>query len=195
MNGVIETENSFEHGRKEKDVRLVFESQGFSCIDTSYHHLHSKDDYDVIRRCNDTTALAYRTASDFIACLGKNTALYAELKVGTSQHFCYIEAFPLALHVLQSYLGIRCLYIYAGRITDGELVACFAEDILPNKLVIPQRNSKITPYLLQSFTCSVEYRETATGTSGDAFVMVSASRIRHWKPLRQVLADIKKDRP
>lgn len=124
---------------------------------------------------------------DFFITRG-NISMYVELKVGNSDRVAYIEAFPLmANQQRERSLLVPTLYVYAGNITGGNMVASYSQDIISNKLIIPKRNEEIKPLLQNWFTCDSQERETKVGTSGDAFVIVKKKGILQWKPLDEYI--------
>lgn len=177
---VHEVWQSLPHGRAEERLTKFFEERGYKCIDTAYHHLHSGNDYHALRCCDAPTCLAYRTKADFMV-LRDGHGFTTELKVGQSPSKCYLEAYPVALHSLETSLGIECYYIYAGAITNNNMVVCPVEDIVPSKLVVPTKGLHLAPILTKAFPhIPVEYRETRSGTSGDPFLEVSAKEVSSW---------------
>lgn len=174
---------SLPHSMAENFVVNFFCDRGYTCIDIAYHHNINTGDYYALSRCYSPTALAYRTMADFVA-VKQQESFYVEVKVSTSPTSCFIEAYPLALHKMESSLGIKCYYIYAGEITHGRMVACAVEDIHPVELVITSRGGEIGKYLIKAFPESkVTYREARAGTSGDPFVRIDKSEILKWKPV------------
>ena len=179
---VFEVSIAREHISKEEELSEFFYERGYACLDIAYHHLLSASDCGKLKKADTPASIAYRTNADFIICKSGESS-YVELKVGRNKNRCYIEAYPLALHRLKTSLGVPCLYVYGGEITEGNMVACPAEDIIVEKLVIPKRNKDIQEYLLSAFNCPVEYKEVMKGMSGDAFVIVTKEEIFKWRPL------------
>jgi hypothetical protein len=182
---VTEVAIAYPHVAKEKELIEFFKSRGYNCIDISYHHNLPKDSCNQLRKSDTPTSLMYRTMPDFLVCT-PSTSFYAELKVGSSTRNAYLEAFPLAISRLrETSLGLRCVYVYAGVISQGRMVACYSSDIKPSKLVIPKRNKQIKDLLLNLFpSCPVQEREPSRcDVSGDAFVMIPKEQILQWEPL------------
>ena len=164
-----------------------FESIGYGVVDIAYHHILSPQDCNKLRRSDTPASISFRTMPDFIV---SNTedSFYAELKVGASASKVYLEALPLMVNQQrEAILHIPCVYIYAGQVTNGSMVAAYSTDIHPEKLVIPKRNSRIKNIITKTFTCPVEERETRSGTSGDAFVVIPAEDVRGWLSLENFM--------
>lgn len=176
------------HLPKEQLLQSVLTDNGWSVVDIAYHHNLSESDCQKLRKTNTPTSLHYRTMPDFFVTRG-NQSMYVELKVGNSTSTAYIEAFPLMSNILrETCLLVPTLYVYAGGITGGNMVANYSSCIKPKKLVVPARNQEIKP-LLEKFYNGIpcQERETKIGTSGDAFVTLSKSQILSWIPLENYI--------
>ena len=168
------------HVSKEQELEDYFRDKGWEFVDLAYHHALSEKDCQVLRSIDSIPSLYYRTMPDYFITNGKDSML-VELKVGNSADRAYIEALPLMINQKrETCLLVPTLYVYAGQITEGNMVASPSISIMPNKLVIPKRNKEISPVLTDYFDCPTEERETARGTSGDAFVIVNKSSVKKW---------------
>jgi len=184
---VYEVRQARNHVTKEEELQVYLESKGWKVVDLAYHHVLSESDCRILRSTDSIPSLYYRTFPDFFV-TNKDQSMFVELKVGWSPDRAYIEALPLMMNQKrETSFFVPTIYVYAGKITDGEMVATHSVQVEPSKLVIPKRNSQISPILKNYFPCIVEERETRKGTSGDAFVIVDKEKIKKWQPLDDFL--------
>lgn len=173
--------NNPHHRKLESDVEGWLRSQGFVVSTNAYHDRQTADFVDLIKRCDDRTALAVRTTSDRIAVYHDAAAGVESFKVefktipGGRENLA-MEALPLALHRRHVSLGVRCLYVVRdpndGRRYEGGFWVSGRP--LPNaKLYITDRFRDMGSDLAGAFPeCRVVYRAETDGGSNDPFVVV-----------------------
>jgi len=110
--------------------------------------------------------------------------MLCELKTGKNKDVLRVEAYQLMVNqVGEKLLHVPCLYVYRGKISDGEMVACYSKDIKVNTLVIPDRKSNqfIEDALLEYYDgCEVKRFKVDYPYSGDPYVTISAEDIKAW---------------
>lgn len=175
------------HNIKEKELCSYFEKNGFKVVDTAYHHNYDSNVCYTLQRLDCMPSLFIRTRPDFLVSKDGYSFL-VELKVGSNKNRAYFEALPLKNNQqIETYLDVPTLYVYAGGVTDGVMVAQWSTHIVPEKLVIPKRNENIKEVLESYYTCEIEERETNKNTSGDAFVIVPKDDILSWRPIKDYI--------
>lgn len=187
-NNVSEAPIAAGHVMQEKKLTDYLEGAGYRVVDLSYHHNLSDSACGILRCSNTPASIFYRTLPDFFVSKKDNSS-FVELKVGQSSKLLYLEAFPfLANRNRQTSLSVPCLYVYAGGITNYNMVAYPVQDIVANTLVIPSRNEGIKQTLIEGFPkCKIEERESRAGTSGDAFVIVDKEQVLQWQPIESFM--------
>lgn len=116
-----------EHNAFEKEFVKICKKNGLDIVDMSYHHLYPDHTKTLLRSSTTPVSLLVRTTPDFI-CL--NDGKYYELKTGKRPDRLNIEAYPLMCNRIRSkYLGIPCIYVYKGAITNNEIVVCDSEQV------------------------------------------------------------------
>lgn len=184
---VYEVSQASSHVIKEKELGEYLKSNGYNIVDTSYHHHYDTGDCSILRRLDNFPSLFLRTRPDFLVSKDGYSFL-VELKVGSNKNRAYFEALPLKNNQqIEKFLNVPTLYVYAGGITNGDMVAQWSTRIVPEKLVIPKRNANIKEVLESYYTCEIEERETNKNTSGDAFVIVPKNDILSWRPIEDYL--------
>lgn len=164
---------------------------GFAYIDLSYHHNLSDT---VSRRLHDDSTpscLALRTSPDFLL-LTEKGSLYVELKTGGSADKMFLEAYPLMCNqIREKEMGCPCLYLYNGAFSDYKVIGCYASDIIPDTVVIPDidKNKSIEGLINQYFSPSpIEKRHVRRGFSGDAHVVLRD--LSAWKDWDALVKDL-----
>lgn len=163
------------HVEFEKEFVELANKKGLDMMDMSYHHLYPDLVKGQLRNNNSPLSLLIRTTPDFI-CLTDGS--YYELKTGTNTKHLNVEAYPfMANRIRYKELGIPCVYVYKGAITDNKIVMMTVDFIEPQTLVIPkdEKNDEIKERLKYYFgvfpnkLVCVE-RERSKIFSNDAYV-------------------------
>lgn len=160
-------------------------------IDLSYHHNCDDGTAASLRKDFSPASLSVRVSPDMLIQRnegGLYKSCFVELKTGNTKNLIQMEAFQLLQNkVLEKNLKTPCLYVYRGKVSENEMIACYAEDIRVSRLVIPNalKNKFIRPILEQSFAVPLEEREYIHGFSNDPYVEVTD--LKNWFPITQYL--------
>jgi hypothetical protein len=147
----------------EKDFMSLCNERGYTVVDLSYHHNFSDEAAASLRRDFSPSAMSVRVSPDLLIqkqINGSWKGSFVELKTGNSK-VIQMEAFQLLQNKIQSkYLDSKCLYVYRGMVSGGEMIACYADRIRVSKLVIPKatKNGYIKPILEREFSVPTEER-------------------------------------
>lgn len=119
-------------------------------------------------------------------------SLYVELKTGKLKNKICLEAFPLMVNrIHEKSLNVPCLYVYKGAATDNIERCCYASDIQPSRLIIPQnktKNDNIIDLLKEYYKdIDIQVKKVSDKVSGDAFVEVDGDIVNNWKTLDEVI--------
>lgn len=174
----------------EKEFSEYCKGKGYEVIDLSYHHNCDDETAGALRKDFSPASLAVRVSPDMLiqkSVGGVYKSSFVELKTGNSK-VMQMEAYQL-LHnkVMEKNLKTPCIYIYRGKVSDYNMIACLSKNIRVSKLVIPNadKNRLIRPILENAFEVPLEEREYIKGYSNDPYVEVSD--ISNWYPISQYL--------
>lgn len=187
---MVEVAIANKHLQMEKEFALLCKEKGYEVIDLSYHHNYSDETAEALRRDYSPASLSVRVSPDLLIQKesgGLYKSSFVELKTGNSS-VMQAEAFQLLQNkVLEKNLKTPCLYIYRGKLSNGKMIACNAEDIRVSKLVIPNasKNKFLRPILLRSFEVPLQERDYINGYSNDPYVEVSD--LTNWFPITEYL--------
>jgi len=174
----------------EKDFTSLCKEKGYDVIDLSYHHNYSDEAAEALRRDFSPASMSVRVSPDMLIQKSRDglyKSSFVELKTGNSS-VMQMEAFQLLQNkVLQKTIKTPCLYVYRGKLSDDEMIACYAEDIRVSQLVIPNalKNKFLRPILLRSFEVPLKEREYINGFSNDPYVEVTD--LTNWFPVSEYL--------
>ena len=178
---------AYKHIDLEKEFTSICNDKGYKVIDISYHHNYPEGTMNILRNNISPTSLSIRLSPDLIISKGDDT-LFCELKTGYSTDIMRMEAYQLMLNqIRETQFCTPCLYVYKGAISNNELIACNAKDIIPSVLYIPdvKKNEKIKPILCEYFRCDKKSKKIDAKFSGDAYVEVSD--FKNWRPIHERL--------
>lgn len=174
----------------EKEFTDLCSKYGYEVIDLSYHHNYSDEKAEVLRRDFSPASLSVRLSPDMMiqkSSDGLYKSSFVELKTGNSRNI-QMEAFQLLQNkTLEKTLRTPCIYVYRGKVSNGEMIACFSGNIRVTKLVIPNapKNKYIKPILIHNFQVPTEERGYIEGYSNDPYVEVTD--LSNWYPVNQYL--------
>ena len=172
-----------DHVNLEHEFTKLCLQKGYSVADLSYHHtlpMHTKK---ILRDCNAYASLSVRLSPDLFITNGDKSIL-CELKTGNNKSLLRVEAYQLMMNrIKECYLQIPCLYIYCGKISDNQMIACYCSDIEADTLVIPDKksNAMIEESLLEYYDgLPVSRIKVDYPYSGDPYVTIPASGMKNW---------------
>jgi len=189
---------SFYHRRQlhdsfESRVYAELERDGFVVRDLTYHTHLGEELVARLKRVRTPTALLVRTRADRIA-VHQTEPIVAKIEVKTSGYAngsFAIEAFPLAVHILEAKtVGAACLYICFQR-TIGHEFGFWAGEIGKHiaGIYVPPHWHAFTEQFPEWLRCAfpdtpVRWLRNPTQGSNTPYVMIAPSVVRsmaHWQ--------------
>lgn len=180
---VYEHPLAYPHLELEKDFSLMCEEHGYKVVDLSYHHQYDSSTKGKLRGDFSPASLSVRLSPDILV-QKENTSTFYELKTGNSEDIIKVEAYQLMLNqIRENCFCTECIYVYRGVLTNGDIIACHAKDIVPSALIIPndEKNRYIEPILEKYFQCEKQKKRIGSMYSGDAYIEVRD--LRKWEPI------------
>lgn len=122
------------HARLERDATDFLHHQGFLVDDATYHDNMAENVVKRLQRIDNPTSLYCRGRADRVAVHHKHPVCFEfECKTKSESRRdkpdAFIEALPIAHHILKAKLGVRSLYIYRDDYMPLE-VGMWAEDLM-----------------------------------------------------------------
>jgi len=186
------TELNTEHKQFETYVYEWLSEHGWSVGNLTYHDNLPTQIKNILVYRNSPTALTIRGRADRISVnLNYPVEFYLEIKTTLSSfQGITLEAFPLAMHVLQAKHGVHCLYIHRHAITKREC-GFWVHELPPiwGIKIPPRWDDKTTLWFRSVFDSifpAVPVIDTPSRGSGDPFAIIDASVVKtlpHWKRL------------
>lgn len=167
----------------ERDFISLCKESGYKVTDLSYHHNYKPEVMASLRADCSPASLSIRLSPDMMVSKGDKT-FFVELKTGNHEDKIQVEAYQLMLNqIREKYSCVPCLYVYRGDYTHDDTIACYASDIVPNTLVIPNvdKNRYIKPILEEYFTCEKMQKKMGSRFSADAYIEIND--LRKWEPI------------
>lgn len=172
-----------EHVILEKDFENLCREKGYTITDISYHHNFPQETIRDLKNNPSPVSLSIRLTPDLIVSKDDDTKFY-ELKTGNFEDVIKVEAYQLMLNqIRENCFCTECIYVYRGTLTNGDIIACHAKDIVPSALIVPynDKNKYIEPILEGYFQCKKQRKKMGSLYSGDAYIEVKD--LKKWEPI------------
>ena len=177
------------HAALEARVETYLQDKGFSVWQMTYHECLPKELATTLSRQFDETSLYLRGRADRVA-IGHDVSFEYECKTTSTGDYknIAVEVLPLLHHLLQTRLGVRCLYAHWNTITGRE-VGFWVKDRPPVELAWFPPNGRWGDATWLRHACLELLPEARPKTapvkgSGDPFVLIAADTaemLPHWK--------------